>query len=111
MEVQINGTTATRIGFETTSRWLELVLPGASRQMDIRILNEEGSLITKDPEKMDLNVYDDSETVMYSGQFPAPAGSTNSKYKKREDGAYFWLLNADPATMREYMLQWCILYW
>jgi hypothetical protein len=106
MEVQVNGATATRIGFESTSRWLELVLPGADRQMDIRILDKDNQLLTTDPEKIRLSVYDDSETVIYAGEFPDPGSGT--EIKKREDGAYYYLLTSDEKSLKEYMLFWNI---
>ena len=107
MEVQINGSTATRLGFETTSRWLELVLPGAARQMDIRILDKDGNLLTTDPESIDLSVYDDQEEILWSGKFPAPSGES-TEIQKREDGAYYYLLNTEDKVQMDYMLHWCV---
>ena len=105
MDVQINGTTATQMGFESIGRWLELVLPGTARQMDIRVLDEDGKLLTSDPEEIKLSVYDDTETVVWQGKFPAPNDGT-TEIVKREDGAYYYNLNASDKTLFDYMLYW-----
>jgi len=103
MEITYDHTTATQLGFESTSRWLELVLPGAARQMDIRILDKDGNLLTTDPKFIDLTVYDDGEKIIWSGRYP----SETTEIQKREDGAYFYLLNAG-LSQADYMLYWTV---
>lgn len=106
MEIRYNGTTsATRVGWETTARWLELVVPGSSRQMDIRVLDASNKLLVEDPKEIFLTVYDDGENVVWAGQYPPLSGGT-TQIIKREAGAYYYLLNTLPETHSDYMLHW-----